>query len=114
VSDHASATAGRGRLGVQSTGVIVPRLLRDLGLERGLLGWRAVEEWSQIVGPRIAGRTRAVGFHDGTLRVEVEGSAWQYELGFLERRLIREIERRLGAPLVRRLQFVQPRGGIQR
>ena len=99
---------------MQTTGSIVGRLLRDLGLEKDLLGWRAVQEWSEVVGPRIARHTHAASFHDGTLRVEVEGSAWQYELGFLERRLMQELERRLGAPLVRRIQFVRARGGIQR
>ena len=67
-----------------------------------------------MVGPRIARRTRAVSFENGVLRVEVEGSAWRFELGFLERRLLLELERRLGARAVRKLQFVQPRGGIQR
>ena len=99
---------------MQTTAAIVPKLLRELGLEEGLLGYRAVQEWPEVVGPRIARRTRAVSFRDGTLRVDVEGSAWQYELGFLERRLLREMERRLGAPVVRSLQFVQARGGIQR
>ena len=112
--DHAAPSPGRDGLGVQTAGSVIGKLLRDLGLERELLGWRAVGEWPDVVGPRIARRTRAVSFHEGTLRVEVEGSAWQFELGFLERRLIQEIARRLGTPCVRKLQFVQARGGIRR
>lgn len=99
---------------MQPASSIVPRLLRDLGLEQGLLGFRAVQEWPDVVGERIARRTRAVSFEHGVLRVEVEGSAWRYELGFLERRLLLELERRLGTRVVRKLQFIQPRGGIQR
>jgi len=99
---------------VQSAGAVVTKLLQDLGLDRRLLGQRAVQEWADVVGPRIARRTRAVSFHEGTLRVEVEGSAWIYELRFLERRLIQELEKRLGAPVVRALHFVQARGGIRR
>ena len=99
---------------MQPASSIVPRLLRDLGLEQGLLGFRAVNEWPEIVGPRIARRTRAIDFENGVLRIEVEGSAWRFELGFLERRLLQELERRLGARAVRKLHFVQPRGGIQR
>ncbi len=99
---------------MQTIAAVVPKLLRDLGLEEGLLGYRALQEWPEIAGPRIARRTRAVSFRDATLRVEVEGSAWQYELGFLERRLLREMECRLGVRVVRSLQFVQARGGIQR
>ena len=99
---------------MQPASSIVPRLLRDLGLEQGLLGFRAVNEWPEVVGPRIARRTRAIDFENGVLRIEVEGSAWRFELGFLERRLLQELERRLGARAVRKLHFVQPRGGIQR
>jgi len=99
---------------VQSIGVVLDGLLRDLRLAGGVQGWRAVEEWPAAVGPRIARRTRAVGFRDGTLTVEVEGSAWQYELGFLKRRLLLELQRRCGSTPVRELHFVHARGGIRR
>jgi predicted nucleic acid-binding Zn ribbon protein len=98
---------------VDPTAAIVPRLLRDLGLERGVVGWQAVEAWPEIVGPRIARRTRAAGFHEGVLRVEVEGSAWAFELEFLKRRFLKELQQRLGSH-VRELRFVTTRGGIQR
>ena len=54
-----------------------------------------------------------MGFHAGTLQVEVEGSAWAYELEFLKRRFLKELQRRLGSH-VRELHFVTARGGIQR
>lgn len=78
-----------------------------------MVGWRAVETWPEIVGSRIARRTRAVGFHDGVLQVEVEGSAWAYELEFLKRDFLRELQSRLGSS-VRELRFITTRGGIQR
>jgi predicted nucleic acid-binding Zn ribbon protein len=90
------------------------RLLRELGLERQLQGWRAVEEWPHWVGPRVARHTRAVAFRDGTLVVEVEGSAWMQELGFLKREILRTLNERLGADLVRDIRFTVPRGGILR
>lgn len=99
---------------MERTASLVPRMLRDLGLEDGVLGWRAVELWAEVVGPRIARHARAVAFQSGTLRVEVEAAAWRFELGFLKRRLLQSLAQRLGSPLVRDLQFVQTRGGIQR
>lgn len=90
------------------------RLLRGLGLERQLLGWRAVEGWPEWVGPRVARHSRAVAFRDGTLVVEVEGSAWMQELGFLKREIVRTLNERLGADLVRDIRFTVPRGGILR
>jgi len=93
---------------------LLPRVLRQLGLEEGLLGWRAVEEWGEIVGPRIASHTRAVSFRDGVLQIEVDGSAWMHELGFLKRDLVRKVNRHLGSARVRDVRLVVPRGGILR
>jgi len=99
---------------MESIARVLPALLRELGLEAGVLGWRAVTEWPDAVGPPIARRTRAVSFQDGTLRIEVEGSAWRYELELLKRDLLRQLNQRLGSPLVRDLEFIQARGGIRR
>jgi len=93
---------------------VLPRVLRKLGLDEGLLGWRAVREWDQVVGPRIARHTRAVSFHDGVLQVEVDGSPWMHELGFLKRDLVGKVNRHLGSRLVKDVRFVVPRGGILR
>jgi predicted nucleic acid-binding Zn ribbon protein len=90
---------------------LLPDVLRQLGLEQELDGWRAVREWDQVVGPRLARHTRAVGFRDGTLQVEVEGSSWMHELGFLKRELVERIHRHLGSDRVRDVRFMVPRGG---
>ena len=111
---HATATPRRGGLIVQSISGVLPALLRDLGLESGITGWRAVGEWADAVGPRVASHTRAVSFQEGTLVVEVEGSAWLHELGFLRRDLVRQLNHHLGSHHVRDLRFMNARGGIQR
>ena len=46
--------------------------------------------------------------------MEVDGSAWLQELGFLKRELISQINRHLGSNQVRQLHFVMSRGGSQR
>jgi predicted nucleic acid-binding Zn ribbon protein len=99
---------------VESLSGVLPRVFKQLGLEEGLLGWRAVHEWEQAVGPRIARHARAVAFREGVLQIEVEGSAWMHELGFLKADLMRTINRHLGSRLVKNLRFIPPRGGIPR
>ena len=84
---------------------ILPDLLRQLGLAEAAQGWRAVSEWPAVAGARIARYTRAVSFRDGTLNVEVEGSAWMHELGFLKPELVRNLNRHLGADVVRDVRF---------
>jgi predicted nucleic acid-binding Zn ribbon protein len=90
---------------------ILPALLAQLGLAETAEGWRAVAEWPAVAGARIAGRTRAVSFRDGALTVEVEGSAWMHELGFLKPELVRNLNRHLGADVVRDVRFTPARGG---
>lgn len=90
------------------------RALGQRGLESELKGWDAVTEWTRVVGPRIAARSRAVAFQQGTLVVEVDGSAWMQELNVLKRQLIRTLNRELGSATVREVRYVVPRGGILR
>jgi predicted nucleic acid-binding Zn ribbon protein len=94
---------------------ILPGLLEQLGLAESAAGWRAVSEWPAVAGARIARRARAVSFRDGTLIVEVEGSAWMHELAFLKRELVRNLNRHLEADVVRDVRFTpagtRPAGG---
>ena len=65
---------------MEPVSTVVTRLVGELGLAERVQGWRAVDEWPALVGARIAQHTRAISFRDGTLYVEVEGSAWMQEL----------------------------------
>ena len=101
-------------MSMNSLASILPGLMRELGLEERAAGWRAVSEWPALAGERVALHSRATGFHDGTLTVEVEGSAWMQELGFLKRELVRRVNEHLGAEIVRDVKLTVARGGIQR
>ncbi len=99
---------------MESVAGVLGRLLHQLGLDEQMAGWRAVQEWADLVGERVARHTRAVAFRDGTLYVEVEGSAWMHELQFLSRDLVRRVNERLGRATVRDIRFAIPRGGALR
>jgi hypothetical protein len=47
-----------------------------------------------------------VEFAGGVLAVEVPDSSWQNELAELKPQYLRELERLLGAPAVKRIEFV--------
>ena len=101
-------------MSMKSIAAILPEVLKQLRLDGAAAGWRAVAEWPALAGERIAKRTRAVGFRDGVLTIEVEGSAWMHELGCLRRELVRRAHQCVGANVVRDVRFVPARGGIQR
>ena len=96
--------------GPRPIAAILPALFEQLGLAKNAEGWRAVSDWPAVAGPRLERHTRAVSFRDGTLAVEVEGSAWMHELGFLKRELVRNLNRHLGAEIVQDVRLVPARG----
>jgi len=99
---------------MQPLGSILPALLKSMGLADAAEGWRAVSDWAELAGPRLARHSRAVAFRDGTLTVEVEGSAWMHELGFLKGELARKVNQHLGSDVVREVRLVVARGGSLR
>lgn len=61
--------------------------------------------WPVACGSAVAERTRALGFSNGVLRVEVADAAWQRELAALAPRYLATINR-YSAATVRRIEFV--------
>ena len=59
---------------------------------------RVLTEWSDLVGPKIAQRTRPDGITDRVLWVEVATSAWLHELNLLRPQLLDNLRQRLGEP----------------
>jgi predicted nucleic acid-binding Zn ribbon protein len=67
--------------------------------------------WPVVCGSAVAERTRALGFEDGVLRVEVAGARWKAELQALAPRYLAVINRYTSEP-VRRIEFVVAQGEI--
>jgi predicted nucleic acid-binding Zn ribbon protein len=59
---------------------------------------RVLTEWGELVGPKIAQRTRPDGVSDRLLWVEVATSAWMHELNMLRPQLLKGLLERLGEP----------------
>jgi len=64
--------------------------------------------WPLVCGSAVAERTRALGFEDGVLRVEVAGVGWKAELQALAPRYLAMINR-YTTQAVRRIEFVVER-----
>lgn len=81
-------------------------LLRSLGLEKPMEGWEAVECWPETVGERVAAHAKAVNFRDGVLFVEVDTAAWMNELAYLRRRMVNDLNEKLGRKTVTEIRLV--------
>mgnify|MGYP003681903041 CR=1 FL=1 len=71
---------------VEPIGKILGELIRGLGFEKKLKEQRAVVEWKDIVGDRVAEHAQAVRVDRGRLLVEVDSSVWAQELSLMRRK----------------------------
>ena len=68
------------------------------GIADDVRGERVVTEWAELVGAKIAERTRPDGITDRVLWIEVATSAWLHELNLLRPQLLAGLVERLGEP----------------
>jgi predicted nucleic acid-binding Zn ribbon protein len=87
-------------------GKILADVLRDLGLSKKLSEQRAVVEWSDIVGRRVAEHARALRVDNGRLFVEVDSPVWSQELTLMKRNILRQINDRIGRKAIDNIHFV--------
>ena len=87
-------------------GKILADVLRDLGLSKKLSEQRAVAEWSDIVGRRVAEHARALRVDNGRLFVEVDSPVWSQELTLMKRNILRQINDRIGRKAIDNIHFV--------
>ncbi len=76
------------------------KALQHHGIAEQVRGQRVLTEWSELVGPKVAARTRPEGISDRVLWVEVVSSAWLHELNMLKAQLLKGLIERMGEPRV--------------
>ena len=68
------------------------------GISDAVRAERLITEWTELVGPKIAQRTRPDGIFHRILHIEVATSAWLQELNLLRPQLLAGLVERLGEP----------------
>src|SRR5688572_13712835 len=64
----------------RSAKAAIGALLKFHGIADEVRARRVLTEWADLVGPRIASRTRPYGVNERTLVIEVASAAWMQEL----------------------------------
>ncbi len=68
------------------------------GIANDVRAERLLADWTELVGPKIATRTRPDGIYDRTLVIEVVSSAWLQELNMLRAQILSGLLERVGQP----------------
>jgi len=92
--------------GAERIGGILEGVIQGLGIEKRITQERAVVDWSEIVGRRIAEHARALRVSDGRLFVEVDSSVWAQELSLMRRQLLTEVNSKVGGESIEHIHFV--------
>ncbi|MBA3540965.1 MAG: DUF721 domain-containing protein [Deltaproteobacteria bacterium] len=72
--------------------------LRLHGISDEVRAHRLVTDWIELVGDKIASRTRPGGIFERVLHIEVATSAWLHELNLLRPQLLAGLLQRFGEP----------------
>lgn len=78
-------------------GDILPRALREEGLEKPILEVQLIDRWPEIMGPAIARMTRDVSVENGVLHLKVTNAALRSQLFEQRHELIAKVNNALGA-----------------
>lgn len=97
----------------RSAKAAIGALLKFHGIADEVRARRVLTEWADLVGPRIASRTRPYGVNERTLVIEVASAAWMQELNLLRTQILTSLLERMGEPrLFDELKFkLAGRGG---
>lgn len=79
--------------------------LRRLNLQDKTRERQIIREWPGVAGVRTAEHARPVRYSEWTLVVRVDSSVWMQELTYHKSRYAEELNRRLGAYLVREVRL---------
>lgn len=88
----------RRTFGAESAANAINGVLALHGIADEVRAGRLLTEWVELVGPKIAQRTRPDGVNDRILWIEVATSAWLQELNLLKPQLLGNLVERLGEP----------------
>ena len=67
---------------------IMPRVLKEMHIEKKVHNWIIIDKWTEIVGKRIAQHAQAVGVDAENLYVEVDNPMWQSQLFIMKSMII--------------------------
>jgi predicted nucleic acid-binding Zn ribbon protein len=95
----------RRRTPPERVGGVVPKVLRDLGLDESARALRICEGWERAVGVEVASHCRPVALRNGVLEAQVDSSAWCQTLRLRTPELLERLSRAFGEDAPHALWF---------
>jgi predicted nucleic acid-binding Zn ribbon protein len=88
-----------------SINVILPKVLENLGIRKGVEAHKSFIFWDKAVGKTIAKHSKPFSIKKGTLFVRVESSVWSNELSLLKKKIINKLNKMIGDESIKDIVF---------
>jgi predicted nucleic acid-binding Zn ribbon protein len=89
----------------RSAGSVLPKVLKDLGLERRRCEAEVVRVW-QHLDPNIVAHAQPTGLRNGTLFVTVDSSVWLSEIvRYRRKEILARLQHSFGRDLIAKISF---------
>lgn len=89
--------------------VLIKELLaqatKQMGLEGGLEKNKAMTCWKEVVGEKIASKSKATRVVKETLYIKTESPVWSQQLSLMEEQLRAKVNRHLGREVIKNIRF---------
>lgn len=92
----------------QGVGAVFGRLLSERGWNSPVAVGSVMARWAELVGPEIAAHCTPESFHETTVFVRCDSTAWATQLRLISPDLLRRFEHELGAGVVTAMKIVGP------
>ena len=85
---------------------LVPKLLKEMGLERRRAEAEIVKVWNHLIDPTLTAHAQPTGIVRGTLFVTVDSSVWLGEIvRYRRREILERLQHSFGRDLIARISF---------
>jgi len=84
---------------------ILPKVLENLGIKKGVEAHKSFVFWDKAVGKTIAKHSKPFSVKKGTLFVRVEGSVWANELSLMKKKIINKLNKMIGHESIKDIVF---------
>jgi len=86
-------------------GALLKQTLQAAGIAERVDRQTAVAFWAEIVGPKLAEKTKALRVEKDLLKVKVVSATWRNEMVFFKETILKKIAERIGADKIKDIYF---------
>ena len=93
-------------LRAKAVGAVLPKVLRDLRIDRRCLEAEVVKVWNQLLDPNIVAHAQPTGLRNGTLFVTVDTNVWLSEIvRYRRREILDRLQHSFGPTLIKKISY---------